>query len=72
VFANVSYTHLVVVVAYLALTIAALVSIWRYAGADVGQKVLSTVAVIAFPVIGALLWLAFVAASSRRGSTSGA
>ncbi|MBD7919824.1 PLDc N-terminal domain-containing protein [Cellulomonas sp. Sa3CUA2] len=71
-FVNVSYTHVVIVVAYLALTIAALVSIWRRDGADVAQKVFSTVAVIAVPFIGALLWLAFVAVRSRRGSTSGA
>lgn len=72
VFVNVSYTHLVVVVTYLALTVWALASIWRHDGAGTGQKVVWTVAVLVVPYVGALAWAAVVAVSSWRRSTSGA
>lgn len=68
-FVNVSYTHLVVLVTYLALTIAALVSIWRRDRDGTGKKLIWTVAVVAFPYIGALAWAVLLAASSRRRST---
>lgn len=70
-FVNVSYTHVVVLVSYLTLTIAAVVSIWRYPGADAVQRVLWTAVVVVAPFIGALLWLAFALVASRRRATSG-
>lgn len=71
-FVNVSYTHPVILVTYLAITIAALVSIWRHGRADTGQKATWTVVVVVFPFIGALVWAAFLAISSRHKPESGA
>ncbi|ADG73224.1 hypothetical protein Cfla_0305 [Cellulomonas flavigena DSM 20109] len=71
-FVNVSYTHPVILVTYLALTIWALVSIWRHGRADTGQKVIWTIVVVAAPYIGALVWAVLLAVGSRRRSTSGA
>lgn len=71
-FVNVSSTHPVILVTYLALTTWALVSIWRHERADTGQKVTWTIAVVAVPYIGALVWAVRLAVGSRRRSTSGA
>lgn len=68
-FVNVSYTHLVIVVVYLAAMIAALTSIWRSSETGTGWKVYWTGIVVLLPYLGPLLWAINLAFSARRRST---
>lgn len=67
-FTNVSYSHLAILIAYLAITAAALISIWRSAG-DTSRKVIWTIVVLVLPVFGALLWAVNLAFGARHRST---
>ncbi|MCC2335117.1 PLDc N-terminal domain-containing protein [Cellulomonas wangsupingiae] len=68
-FVNVSYTHLVIVVVYLAAMIAALTSVWRSSETGTGWKVYWTGIVVLLPYLGPLLWAINLAFSARHRST---
>lgn len=66
---NVSYTHLVIVVSYVAAMIAALISIWRSSETGTGVKAYWTGIVVLLPYVGPLMWAINLAISATHRST---
>lgn len=69
-FVNVSLTHVVVLLAYVAITVWALSSVWR-SGVRTADKVIWTVVILVLPYLGALLWAPVYLVAQRR-RTAGA
>lgn len=68
-FENVSYTHPLIMLTYLVVTVGALITLWR-SPLNLGQKVAWAVVIIILPLVGPVAWWIALATHYRKAHIS--